>query len=134
MIVVDTNVIAYLYLNSAHSDLSERLLVADPYWAAPRLWRSEFRNVLALYLRKDILSLDEVLVIVDQAERLVSDREYEVPSMQVMQLVSASVCSAYDCEFVALAQYLGVPLATQDRMLLKSFPETARTIRDVLPQ
>lgn len=134
MIVVDTNVIAYLYLSSAHSDLSERLLVADPDWAAPRLWRSEFRNVLALYLRKDILSLDEVLGIVDQAERLVSDREYEVPSMQVMQLVSASVCSAYDCEFVALAQYLGVPLATQDRMLLKSFPETARTIRDVLPQ
>jgi predicted nucleic acid-binding protein len=55
MIVVDTNVIAYLYLTGEYSDLSERLLEHDPDWMAPRLWRSEFRNVLALYLRKELL-------------------------------------------------------------------------------
>lgn len=60
--------------------------------------------------------------------RLLANGEYEVPSALVMQLVIASECSAYDCEFVALAQYFGVPLATQDRLLLRSFPETARTI------
>lgn len=132
MIVVDTNVVAYLFLNGEHSDLSERLLAADPDWAVPRLWRSEFRNVLALYLRKEILSLDHVLSVLDKAERLLANGEYEVPSALVMQLVSASECSAYDCEFVALAQYLGVPLATQDRLLLQSFPETARTIAGCL--
>lgn len=108
------------------------MLAADPDWAAPRLWRSEFRNVLALYLRKGILSLDDVLSVLDKAERLLASGEYEVPSVLVMQMVGASECSAYDCEFVALAQYLGVPLATQDRLLLRIFPATARTIADCL--
>jgi predicted nucleic acid-binding protein len=132
VIVVDTNVVAYLFLNGEHSDLSERLLAADPDWAVPRLWRSELRNVLALYLRKGILSLDDVLSVLDKAERLLASGEFEVPSVLVMQLVGASECSAYDCEFVALAQYLGVPLATEDRLLLRNFPATARTIADCL--
>lgn len=35
-------------------------------------------------------------------------------------------CTAYDCEFVALSQRLGVPLVTLDRALLKAFPRLAR--------
>ncbi len=50
MIVVDTNVIAYLYLSNERSQQVERLLEKDSEWAAPLLWRSELRNVLALYL------------------------------------------------------------------------------------
>jgi predicted nucleic acid-binding protein len=128
MIVVDTNVIAYLYLNGEHSDLSERLLKHDPEWVAPRLWRSEFRNVLVLYLRKKLLGFQDSLEILEEAERLMSEAEYEVPSALVMQLVNGSSCSAYDCEFIALARYLGVPLATVDRSLLREFPDTALNI------
>jgi predicted nucleic acid-binding protein len=58
MIVVDTNIIGYLYLTSERSRQAEQALRQDPQWAAPLLWRSEFRNVLALYLRRKILSLD----------------------------------------------------------------------------
>jgi len=56
MIVVDTNVIAYLYLPTDYTRLAEQLLAKEPDWAAPLLWRSELRNVLALYLRKNLLS------------------------------------------------------------------------------
>jgi len=49
MIVTDTNLIGYLFLTSAHSMLAERVFQKDPVWAAPLLWRSELRNVLALY-------------------------------------------------------------------------------------
>ncbi|XSG85105.1 MAG: hypothetical protein ACPW60_15475 [Methylohalobius sp. ZOD2] len=52
MIAVDTNVIAYFYLPTEYTPLAEKLLMQEPVWAAPTLWRSEFRNVLALYLRK----------------------------------------------------------------------------------
>ncbi|MBL7164528.1 MAG: type II toxin-antitoxin system VapC family toxin, partial [Anaerolineales bacterium] len=58
MIVVDTNIIAYLYLESERSSQAERLLEKDTQWSAPLLWRSEFRNVLALYIRKKELSLE----------------------------------------------------------------------------
>jgi predicted nucleic acid-binding protein len=61
----------------------------------------------------------------DQAIALMQHREFEVPSLQVLDLAAASTCSAYDCEFVALAQNLGVPLVTADRRILGQFPRIA---------
>ena len=125
MIVVDTNVVSYLYLTGERSQQAEQLLSLDSHWCAPVLWRSEFRSVLGLYLRKGLLTLAEVLLILEQAEELLGDHEYEVPSADIMQLVNQSECSAYDCEFVALAKYLGVPLVTADKKLLRKFPDIA---------
>ena len=123
MIVVDTNIIAYLYIHGEWSRHAENLLTLDPDWAAPALWLSEFRNVLSLYLRKNLLSLDEVLLIIQQAEALLT--EYKLPSAPVMQLVNSSTCTAYDCEFIALAQHLHVKLVTVDKKLLRDFPKIA---------
>ena len=125
MIVVDTNIIGYLYLTSSHSIQAEQVLVKDPLWAAPLLWRSEFRNVLANYLRKKILRLEEAQQIMSEAMRLMYEREYEVTSLQVLSLAASSNCSAYDCEFVALAEDLGLPLITVDKHILDQFPEVA---------
>ncbi len=43
----------------------------------------------------------------------------------MLQLVSTSKCSSYDCEFVALAKTFKVPLITSDKGLLKNFPSIA---------
>ena len=125
MIVVDTTIIGYLYLTSERSTQAEQALVKDPQWAAPLLWRSELRNVLALYIRKQILSLAEAQQVMEEAIGLMQDQEYEVNSLQVLRLVASSTCSAYDCEFVALAQDLGVHLVTVDAQILVQFPATA---------
>ena len=92
------------------------------------LWKSEFRNVLTLYLRKNVLTFDEILVITQQAENLMLENEYEVSSAHILQLVNASNCSAYDCEFVALAKLLNIPLITADKKIINGFPNIARTI------
>lgn len=128
MIVVDTNIISYLYITGDRSQQAERLLSLDPHWTAPILWRSEFRSVLSLYLRKQYLALEEVLLIIQQAEKLLKDNEFESSSTHIMQLVQASNCSAYDCEFVALAQNLDVPLITADKKILNEFPDTAKSL------
>jgi predicted nucleic acid-binding protein len=125
MIVVDTSIIGYLYLASPHSRQAEQVLLKDANWAAPLLWRSEFRNVLALYLRKHWLSLEASQQIMTEALSLMEDREYEVDSDQVLKLVTLSSCSAYDCEFVALARELGVSCVTVDKQLLSDFPKVA---------
>ena len=125
MIVVDTNVIAYLYLTGERSAQAEQALAKDPAWAAPLLWRSEFRNVLAHCVRKALLSLHDAQEIMDEATSLMQDREYEVTSHRVLSLIADSTCSAYDCEFVALAQSLDVPLITADREILGQFPALA---------
>lgn len=125
MIVVDTNVIGYLYLSSQRSEQAESALLRDGQWAAPILWRSELRNVLTLYMRKQRLSLEDANRIMGEAAALMQGGEYEVVSLQVLQLAQESTCSAYDCEFVALARDLNVPLVTVDRQVLAQFPRDA---------
>lgn len=133
MIVADTNLIAYLAMPSPYTETAERLLVREPEWVAPVLWRSEFRNVLALYLRKGLIRFEQALAIQAEMESLFQGKEYEVASLDVLSLVNQSECSAYDCEFVALAKGLGVKLVTMDRKLAVCFPETATLLTDLKP-
>jgi predicted nucleic acid-binding protein len=125
MIVVDTNVLAYLYLPTDHTVHAEALLREDAEWTAPVLWRSEFRNILAGYLRRKALTLDAAKALQAEAEALMAGNEHDVDSGRVLDLVRDSDCTAYDCEYVALAMHLGVKLVTMDGKLLKSFPKHA---------
>lgn len=125
MIAVDSNVLAYLYLPGDYTAHAEALLERDPDWTAPVLWRSEFRNILAGYMRRRTLAFDQAREVQAEAESLLSGSEYEVDSQRVLELVRDSDCSAYDCEFVALAVMLRVKLVTMDAKLLRAFPRHA---------
>ena len=125
MIVVDTNVIAYLYLPGQYTIAAERLLQGDSDWAAPILWRSEMRNILTGYLRRSTLSFDQAQGIQREAESLLQGLEFNVDSAAVLELVRNSDCSAYDCEFIALAKELDTRLVTADKKLLGAFPGVA---------
>ncbi len=129
MIVVDTNIIAYLFLSSEQSLLCERALKKDSEWAAPLVWRSELRNALTLYIRKNFIKLEHAHNIMDGAMELLRGREYEVSSYEVLRLASESNCSAYDCEFVAVANDLKIPLITVDKQLLREFPLVAVSLK-----
>lgn len=125
MIVVDSNVLAYLYLPGEYTEVAETLLEQDADWAAPVLWRSEFRNILAGYLRRKKLTFEQAHALQSEAEDLLRGAEYEMDSLSVLELVRDSECSAYDCEFVALAMKLGTKLVTMDGKVLRSFPNIA---------
>lgn len=128
MIVVDTNVLAYLYLPGEHTAAAEALYQRDPVWCAPILWRSEFRNILAGYLRRGSLSFEQAVSLQAEAESLMAGGEHEVESRAVLELVNASDCSSYDCEFVALAATLDTKLFTMDKKILRAFRERALSI------
>ncbi|HNL91792.1 MAG TPA: type II toxin-antitoxin system VapC family toxin [Pseudomonadales bacterium] len=134
MIVVDTNILAYLYLPTAFSEQAECLLLQQPRWIAPVLWRSEFRNVLALYLRKGILTLEQAYGIQTEAETLLAGSEYDVPSLDVLRLIETSECSAYDCEFAALAKKNNTVLVTEDKKIRKQFPEITLSLAEAITQ
>ena len=125
MIVVDTNVLAYLYLPGEYTAQAEALLQRDSDWTAPVLWRSEFRNILAGYMQRRALTFDQARDVQAEAESLLSGAEHEVESQRVLELVRDSDCSAYDCELVALAMRLRVNLVTMDAKLLRAFPRHA---------
>ena len=126
MIVVDANVLVYLWLQESYADVASTLLATDPQWIAPLLWRSEFRNVVVGSLRRKTISRVAALAAIDGAEHQMDGNEQMVDSRAVLRLASQSRCSAYDCEYVALAEATGVPLVTNDKQILKEFPLIAR--------
>jgi predicted nucleic acid-binding protein len=125
VIVVDTNLLAHLYVNGEHSESAAQVLMKDSDWSAPLLWRSEFRNTLVKCARAGLIEWSDAFRIMSEAESLMSGGEFAVISGDVLSLAASSACSAYDAEFVVLAREMGVPLVTTDRRLLESFPETA---------
>jgi predicted nucleic acid-binding protein len=132
MIVVDTNTIAYLLIPGPDTKEAEALFLKDRAWCAPRLWRSELRNVLSNYVRHGDMPLDHAFVLMEQALEMMRGGEHEAESREVLALAATTGCTAYDCEFAALAARLGVPLVTGDKALLRAFPKRALRIRDFL--
>jgi predicted nucleic acid-binding protein len=129
MIVVDVNTLAYLWIPGEMTALAEKALARDPRWVSSILWRSEFRNILAGYLRRGDLERAAVDRCITGAESQMAGYEYLVPSELVMNKVKASACSAYDCEYVALADDLGVTLVTTDKEILDEFPAFATSLK-----
>lgn len=125
MIVVDTNVLAYLLIPGQFTSAAEDLLLAEPEWAAPVLWRSELRNVLATYVRAKRIELADAVALHRRASDLIGTEEYEPATTDVLRLAKASGCSGYDCEFVAVAEYLDVKVFTSDAKLAKAFKTRA---------
>lgn len=132
MIVVDTDVISYFWIrmDTERASLAQDARERDPDWVAPRLWRSEFRNVLRGYLAGGYMALDEALDYARMAEEDLRKSTRSVPTRRVLQLVDETGHSAYDCEYVALAQELGVTLVTGDETVADRFPETAVLLED----
>ena len=125
MIVVDSNIIAYLMIPGDRTKEVEKLLLKDSEWIAPLLWRSEFRNILTLYMKQSQMSLILAEQTIVRAENLLSEREYGVLSSDVLVLTYEKSLSAYDAEYVVLAINFGVPLITVDKKLLKEASEYA---------
>jgi predicted nucleic acid-binding protein len=128
MIVVDSNVIAYCWIHGTRTALAHRLRRIDADWHAPVLWRSEMRSILTGYRRDGSLDDSQVRKIMAAAETGLTGREHHLPSDRVFRVTEQSRLSAYDAEFVALAEILGVPLVTEDRAILAAFPGRAVSV------
>ena len=75
------------------------------------------------------MTAEEAITVMTDSERLVAGLHH-VDSASVLRLVEGSRCSAYDCEFVALARQLGTRLVTADRRLAAAFPQDACLLSD----
>jgi predicted nucleic acid-binding protein len=125
VIVVDSNIVAYCWLNGPLTEVAQGVRVKDPDWHVPILWRSELRSILTGYLRDGSLSRVQIARVMSALEEAFVGSEHLVPSNAVFKIVERSRLSAYDCEFVALASALAVPLVTADKAVLRAFPDRA---------
>jgi len=78
--------------------------------------------------RRGGVSFDQAFALQHHAETLVITHKEPAYSEDVLRLAASSGCRTYDCEFVAAAQQLGVPLITADQALLTTFPDLAQPL------
>ena len=134
MIVVDTDVIAAFWIRTVRTPVALQVRRRDPAWAAPLLWRSEFRSVLRHYIQAGHMTYADAVWIGEKAEADMRGREYAVKTPDVLQIVRRTGHSSYDCEYVALAETLGVPLVTGDGKIARLFPDVAVAVEDFVGQ
>ncbi len=124
MIVVDCQVLIYATFPTDFTGRVAEVRARDDIWVAPPLWRSEYRHVVAGYMRRASLKRRLGVDAVERAAALLVDEPLP-DTMDILALVETSRCSAYDLEYVAVAQALGVPLVTNDKQILTNFPTIA---------
>ncbi|OGA29724.1 MAG: hypothetical protein A3I01_18920 [Betaproteobacteria bacterium RIFCSPLOWO2_02_FULL_65_24] len=128
MIVVDVNVVAYFFIYGEKTTSARDLMRRDPDWRLPTLWRHEFLNVLATFVREGGATVEEARALWRRSIDLLGQREHGVDMESALAMASEHRVSAYDAQYVALAQQLQTVCVSEDRRLLNSFPNLVRTL------
>lgn len=132
MIVSDCTLIAHFLIPGPATATAEKVVASDPDWIVPPLWRSEMRNIFRGYLVAGKMKLEDASRLFVRAEERLGGREYSVSTDHVLALVAATWCSAYDAEYVALAQASSTMLVTSDGQLRRLFPALALSPEEFL--
>ncbi len=125
MIVADANLLAALVIESPNTSVAEDVMRVSRQWYVPLLWRSETANILIGYVRRKSISLDGAQRRWERLSQILADGERAPDFGRVLSLAAESGCTAYDCEYVAIAEVLSMPLVTFDREVLRTFPRIA---------
>lgn len=129
MIVVDVNVVAYFLVEGEKTAAARDLLHRDPDWRLPALWRHEYLNVLATFAREGGATIAEARTLWRRGVELFGRREQSVDMESALVLATGNRISAYDAQYIALAQQLQTVCVTEDRRLLKMFPAHTRAMQ-----
>ena len=131
MVVVDTNVVAYLLIEGDRTDEARSLYERDPDWRSEAFLLVEFSNLLATYTRAGKLERAAALGLLASAERILSG-VVNLPHAKALALAAEFGVSAYDARFLAVARQLGTRLVTEDAKLRQAAPTLTASLAAVL--
>ncbi|MBI4191127.1 MAG: type II toxin-antitoxin system VapC family toxin [Betaproteobacteria bacterium] len=129
MIVVDVNVVAYFLIEGEKTASARELLRRDSDWRLPGLWRHEYLNVLATFAREGGATIAEARTLWRRGVDQFGSREQSVDMESALIVATENRISAYDAQYIALAQKLQTVCVTEDQRLLKTFPALTRTMQ-----
>ena len=132
MLVVDANLLWEATGLGLQGATPDAVLHRDSSWAAPRFWESGVRNICTTLMRVKKFPLSEAIKVVEDIRDLLDGEDHVPDGRRVLELAHESGQSAYDCEYVALAESLAVRLVTFDRSLVGAFPAIAILPEDFL--
>ena len=131
MIVVDTNVLAYLLIEGDRTADAQALRLADPDWRSDPFLLIEFSNLLATQVKAQALSAAQAEALLETAAQQIAEW-IEAPHEEVLALAIDRQISAYDARFIACARRLGAPLVTEDSRLRAATPGLSVSIAEAV--
>jgi predicted nucleic acid-binding protein len=131
MLVVDTNIVAYLLIEGDRTKQAQALYAKDSDWRSEAFLLVEFSNVLAAYRRVRALSSEQTETLLAEAARRVREL-LNVPNLHALRCAERYTVSAYDARFLAAADALGTKLVTEDAKLRAAAPDLTRSLAQAL--
>lgn len=132
MLLVDTNIVAYLLIESDYTEAAQDLRRIDPDWRSEAFLMVEFTNVLAAYMASKRMTLPLAQDFLTKAGALLDGKLGRVPHAAALAMVARYRVSAYDARFLALAYQLGSRLVTEDTKLRAAAPELTQSLAEAL--
>ena len=131
MVVVDTNILAYLLLEGDRTKQAQALYAKDSDWRSEAFLLVEFSNVLTTYRRMHALSSQQTESLLAEAASRVRELS-SVPNLRALRCAERFAVSAYDARFLAAADALGTKLVTEDAKLRAAAPDLTRSLAQAL--
>src|SRR5438477_352677 len=132
MLLVDTNVVAYLLIAGDHTAAAQELRARDPDWRSEAYLLIEFTNVLASSIARKRMTLSLAEDLLMKAGALFDAKLAPIPHASVLAIAARYRVSAYDARFLALADQLGIRLITEDARLRSAAPVLTQSIAEAL--
>ena len=131
MVVVDTNVLAYLLIEGERTAEAQALYARDPDWRSEGFLLVEFSNMLATYVRSGRLDAATAAGLLAGAQRILTGT-VALPHARALELALEFGVSAYDARFLAVARNLGAKLVTEDAKLRQAAPALTQTLAQAI--
>ncbi len=131
MVLVDTNILAYLTIHGDQTPLAQALYERDADWRSETFILVEYANVLATYIRAGALTPSQGTGLLVAAESLMPIL-MNVPHARALGAAAEYKISAYDARFIAVARQTGVKLVTEDARLRTAVPAWTQSMKDAL--
>ena len=132
MLLVDTNIIAPLYVRSAGSRAVAKLFARDAVWRTEPLALIELSNVLIAYERARYITAATARDCLNRAAAFLQPHLFRVSHQAALDAALRYRTTAYDARFLALARQLGVRLVTEDAKLRAAAPALTQSLAEAL--
>jgi predicted nucleic acid-binding protein len=131
MLVVDTNILAYLLIVGDRTKEAQTLFARDAEWKSEAFVMVEFSNILATYQRLGELTDSQAEQLLNEAEALLQGL-VNLPHIAALRTAQRFEVSAYDARFLATAENLGTRLVTEDAKLRAAAPALTQSLAEAL--
>jgi predicted nucleic acid-binding protein len=132
VLLVDTNVVAYLLIEGDHTTAARSLYRHDEDWRSEAFIIVEFTNVLAASIAARRMDLSLAQRFLTQATSLLHGKLTSIPHDLVLSLAVEYRVTAYDARFLALAQQLRMRLVTEDAKLRAAAPALTQSLAEAV--